>query len=364
MLLDFKDDKYKRKILCFLDGVHRFELFYAIARNNSDMLFVIYSNISNFEEVFYQHEISNLPNVMYAIDKQLFLKSKAFGLHISTWTQPTSDHLTGLKIIKLCNKLNIPVFEIQHGMFQLGMHYHSNAKKINAETFNIETYADKILAYYPAGLKREIVIGYPGFDDPPKAISGDYTLVLSNLHWQTYQKLNVYKFYHAVIKYAAKHSEQVFVWQPHPGEIANGGLNNLLLKSLFSIYPKAKKNFINIKENPVSNLIPTNEWIRKAGRVVSTISTVLLECEMYQKPTIIWECEDTKVLLDKIKIKASFKDYADLCQVNDLPDEELQLKSGLLLPYDNNAFRQAVETYYHEPMSGSSDLLANILEDL
>ncbi len=367
MLLDFKDDKYKRKILCFYHNAFVLDLFYTLAGNNQDTLFIFLTNISDAHDTFYRHKASELKNVIRADLKELadvVLKLKSVGLLITSAAQ--SDRLCkdGLKVVALCNQSKIPVFEIQHGMFQHGIHYQSGEQELSNESLTAETYADRILTYYPAGMENEIVIGYPAFNNQAKAIAGDYTLVLSNLHWQTYQKLNVYKFYHAVIKYAAKHPEQIFMWQPHPGEMANGGLNHLLLKSLFGIYPKARRNFINIKENPVSNLVPTSEWIRKAGRVISTISTVLLECEMYQKPTLIWECEDTKVLLDKIKTKASFKDYADLCRMNDLPDEALQLKSGLLLPYDNDAFRRAVAAHYHGPAESDRNLLADVLKYL
>jgi hypothetical protein len=357
MLVNFKDDKYKKKILCFLDASHRVELFYHLAQNNQDILFVLCSIMHDFKNVFFRNKISKLPNITIAAPRQeVLVKSKAFGLHITTFSQSTVSHLEGLKFVAMFNKLKVPVFELQHGMFQIGLHYHSLLKWFNSESFPIEGYADKILTYYPSGIENEISVGYPIFDNLKKPIEGDYTLVLSNLHWQCYSKIDVYKFYHAVIKFAAHNPDKIFMWQPHPGEVAFGGLNSMFLKNLFTIYPAAKKNFISIKSNQVSNLVPTEEWIRKSGCVISTVSTVLLDCEMYNKPTLVWESESTKVLLDKIKTKTTFADYDTLCKVYDLPYEKLKLKSGLLFPYDNNVFRAAVEKYYKEPQMDENSL--------
>ncbi|MDR2252126.1 MAG: hypothetical protein LBD98_04850 [Endomicrobium sp.] len=364
MLKDFRNYKYKKKILCFLEAKNRFDLFYDIAKNNYDMLFFISSLVSKDE--FYRHKIAYLKNVFLCENnankiRDLFLKVKIFGLHITTYCQPSSAHIFGLKVVKLCNKVQIPVLELQHGMFQLGLHYYNASKTLESDSLPVESYADKCLSYYPVDdIKNQIVIGYPNFAKPAPAIKGNYTLVLTNLHWNVYEKINVYKFYYAVIKFASENPSQIFLWLPHAGETLYGGINHTFIKSLLEIYPSAKKNFINVKENKVSSLVPTSEYIRKAGHVISTISTTLLDCEMYKKPTIIWESEETKVLLDKIKTKTSFRDYNDLCKVFYMPHSNLYLKSGLLLPYDNAAFREAVDKHYRQPPN-SPNMLSDIL---
>ena len=121
MLLDFKDDKYKRKILCFYHNAFVLDLFYTLAGNNQDTLFIFLTNISDAHDTFYRHKASELKNVIRADPKELadvVLKLKSVGLLITSAAQ--SDRLCkdGLKVVALCNQSKIPVFEIQHGMFQ------------------------------------------------------------------------------------------------------------------------------------------------------------------------------------------------------------------------------------------------------
>ena len=79
---------------------------------------------------------------------------------------------------------------------------------------------------------------------------------------------------------------------------------------------------------------------------------------MYNKPTIVYETQSVKCLIDKLKSKTTFKNYQELetsFKTNNLP-----FTTGCLQRYDNVTLRKAIDKYYKT--SNSTDLLNNILE--
>jgi hypothetical protein len=97
--------------------------------------------------------------------------------------------------------------------------------------------------------------------------------------------------------------------------------------------------------------------IKNAKKVISTVSTVLLECEIHHKPTIIYEAISINCLINKLAIKTTFKNYQELDKAYN--SKTLLLKTGVLKQYDNSIFRETINTLYKEPEA--SNVLDNVM---
>lgn len=360
MLIDINEN-YQKNIFCYLNGKHHFEMFYQIFKQNKDINFFIYSPNLNLDD-FVQSKLYYLTNVTLIKNneneiKELIYKIKSFGLMITTDAQATSAHQKSLQFVNFFQKNNIKVFELQHGLFQLGLHYTSIPHKdcINSDCLYSPSYADYVLSYYPTSLSNEITIGYPLYiKENNQYIQGEYTLILSNLHWNAYTDSQKNLFYTAVIQLIKNNPDRLFIWKMHHGETKQ--LDKI--KEILKLWGEMKKNIIFTSDENLFKYISTSDLIKNSQKVISTISTVLLECEMYNKPTIVYETQSVKCLIDKLKSKTTFKNYQELetsFKTNNLP-----FSTGCLQRYDNVTLRKAIDKYYKT--SNSTDLLNNILE--
>ena len=243
---------------------------------------------------------------------------------ITTDAQSTSAHKKSLQFVNFFQKNNIKVLELQHGLFQIGLHYSSVPNK------------DPLLQ------PNEIVIGYPLYNNKNvKKIKGEYTLILSNLHWNIYTDSQRNLFYTSVIQLVKNNPDTLFVWKMHHGEIAN--LNKV--KEIFSIWGEMKRNIIFTNDDSLFKYTSTSDLIKNSKNVISTVSTVLLECEIHHKPTIVFETQAINYLINKIKRKTTFRNYDELKKRYN--NKYLNLRTGLLIQYNNSIFREAINKFYN-----------------
>jgi hypothetical protein len=102
-------------------------------------------------------------------------------------------------------------------------------------------------------------------------------------------------------------------------------------------------------KNNILSFLTTTELIQKSKRCISTISTVLLECEMFGKPTYVYENKGTKCLCDRLKKKDTFRNFKELDAYFSKPAEKKNLESGCLLPYDNKKVLECFEKFFKNP---------------
>ena len=361
MLKNIIQDKTKR-VFCYLRGVHHFDLFYNIFKENPDVEFYFHSNYIPVD--FYRRsKLYELPNVYFTADiKKFKYKLNLFGAFITTDAQATAPHAYSLEIIHFFNKLGVPVFELQHGLFQLGLHYYDVPHKeiFHDDSFCTETFADHVLAYYPENAAASsTVIGYPAYDHLPEPYEGEYTLILSNLHWETYDKEEKYQFYKMMMELAVENPKQTYIWKMHHGEQVNP-ICNSMIKSLFEIYPHARKNIIFYHENEFLSKSSVTELIQKSREVISTISTVLLDCDMCNKKTATYCCPTVECLINRMKNPQSFTCLEELKEV--LGQEKKHFSTGLLYKYDNKAFRKTLDKLYQPTKLSKSEFLELVLE--
>lgn len=341
MLNKFISDN-RKKILFYANGAHHLSLYSSLFCSNPDFQFIIYSPRILIED-YINSPVSELENVFLCTDfADILPKLKYFGLCLTTDTQAARAHKPGLTVSYYCSRLGIKVIELQHGMFQLGMHYAALPElgKIPSDAFSVSGYRDAELCFYPSGNNNSYVMGYPPFDGSLGASGGKYCLVMSNLHWQTYGREERARFYASVWQLAYKHPRQLFLWRMHPGE-----KTSLALSGFPSEPPP---NLKLLADDPIWKKVSAAEIIRKAAVVISTVSTVLLDCEICRRPLLIYETEAVSCLLKKIRRKKTFRTFPELDKLfSDVRRyNSCRLDSGLLLPYDNLVFRRCVENFY------------------
>lgn len=361
MLKNIIQDKTKR-VFCYLRGVHHFDLFYNIFKDNPDIEFYFHSNFIPVD--FYRRsKLYELPNVYFVADLKKFkYKLNGFGAFITTDAQATAPHAYSLELINFFNKMKVPVFELQHGLFQLGLHYYDLPKKevFHDDSFPTQSFADHLLTYYvQKNAVPGTVIGYPAFTQRPEPYDGEYTLILSNLHWETYDKEEEYQFYKMIFELAVDNPKQTYIWKMHHGEQANPHCNSMI-KSLFEIYPSARKNIIFYHENEFLSKSPITELIQKSREVISTVSTVLLDCDICRKKTVTYSCPTVECLIKRMKNPQPFTNLTELKDL--LTQPENKFSTGLLQQYDNKSFRKTLDQLYKRTALSQQAFLELVLE--
>ena len=359
MLIDINKTSSKN-IFCYINGKHHFDLLYSIVAQNQDINFFVFSPNINLDD-FIQSQLYSLNNITLiknneAEINELIFKIKAFGLMVTTDAQATSAHKKSLQFVNFFQKNKVKVLELQHGLFQLGLHYSSKPNKdaFKSDCLPLASYADYVLTYYPTLLPNEIVIGYPLYNKKNMPnIKGEYTLILSNLHWNIYTDSQRNLFYTSVIQLIKNNPNTLFIWKMHHGEIAQ--LNKV--KEILNTWGEMKKNIIFTNEDSLFKYTSTSDLIKNSKNVISTVSTVLLECEMHHKPTIIFETQNIKCLVDKIQRKTTFQNYQELKEAYN--SKHLNLRTGHLIQYNNSIFRDTINKLYKEP--NTANILDNIM---
>ena len=352
----------KKRVICYLKGVFHFDLFRNILQENPDIDFFIHSDSITVDE-YRKSNIYELSNVYLVTDLKRFkYKLNLFGAFITVDAQAASPHNYSLELIRLFNKMRVPVFELQHGLFQLGLHYYDCPVKenIHADSLPTTSFADHVLTYYPiSNYSNTTQIGYPPYCRKLDSFTGNYVLILSNLHWDTYTPEEKYYFYKTMCQFAAENPDKTFIWKMHHGEKVNGNCHSMI-KTLFSLFPTARKNIIFYHENEFLNKSSTTELIQKAQTVISTVSTVLLDCDMCKKKTVTFSSPAVKCLIERMKQPQAFTNLQELKEL--LAQPENHFSTGLLYKYDNEAFRKILNKLYKHTELSNKEFLDIVLD--
>src|SRR5574344_1370781 len=334
LLLNESTLENKKRILFFCNGFSQLENSYLMFQNNPDIEFWVWlvNNISIKD--FYNSKLSKLPNLIVNENhEELLYKLEKFGMLITTVCSGAFCCRAGLHAISICMNIGIPVVELQHGLFEYGLSY--NVEPVNYGTMydflNVDNFSDYLLSYYPikTQYREGVVIGFPKYHlhkiKLPK-FDANYVLILTNFNWDCFTSEDFTVFLGALLKVVTKYPSVNFLWKPHPAELHffTGRKINLAL------YP----NITITQDDPLTKLIPLDSLIKFADKVISTISTVLYDCEAYKKKTAIFNSRGNSALLSKLKKYYSFEVFEEL----ELFMEEKvdsQIVTGMLLDYDN-----------------------------
>ena len=352
--------KTKRMVLFYVRGKFQFPLARPLIEQNPDVDFYVHSNL--IPRVDYESsELAPLANCHFVLSFDDFkYKLSLFGAFVTTDAQAATAHQYSLRLIRLFNRMGVPVLELQHGLFQLGLHYYDvpAGSYFGGDSLPTRTFADEVLFYYPPwhGDAKGTVIGYPPSASPPPHSSGEEpcVLVLSNMHWPTYQESESRNFYLSVFKCAEERPDENWVWKLHPSEIKNRR-SQALIEEAKSKFPVGAARIRFHHLDPELGRRSLSDLVGTARLAISSVSTTLLDCELGGLRVAVFDSPAVKCLVDRLHEKTTFCDADGL--LGALDGQCRVLKSGLLVPYDNDAFRRALDLHYRETGLPQSDFL-------
>ena len=350
-----------KNILFYVNGISQLENSYLIFKENPDIMFFVIS-VSNINmQDFYNSKLRFLKNLILNDNSvELIYKIEKFGMLITTVCSGAYCCRTGLQVISICLNIGIPVVELQHGLFEYGLHYNVEPKcfETQYDFLDVDNFTDYLLSYYPVvSKKRDVtVIGFPKYyatDIDIPLYTANYVLILTNFNWDCFTSEDFNVFLGALLKVVTQNSEINFIWKPHPAEIQFFIDKRINL----DFYP----NITIAQLDNLTKLLTLDNLIKYADKVISTISTVLLDCEAYNKDTAIFKSDANSELLTELNNFYSFSSYEELSFfVKEKTKSKLQ--TGKLLKYNNSLFRKFILEKYHLPIKDNKKILQAILE--
>ena len=277
----------KPKVLLILQGVHHLVLYENIFRYCRSFDWYCLSPAlpkeANIQNLYFQY------GVRFFSDPYASLAHFAqFDCLITTWAIPHRKHLPYLKYIALAHELSIPSYELQHGLFQLGLTYYEESAVIGSRTGASTTapaaanLTSEVLTWFGEG-----AIGYPrtsSFErleaSPPPPGCERITFV-TNHHWAILSD-DERKCCYAMMSDAIRTMPAVnFTLLPHTGEIKNTDF-----KAMIALLGQAGATNFHVETSRENGVFET--ILMSSNLIVASISTTLLDCELSGVPTVLF----------------------------------------------------------------------------
>lgn len=336
-----------KKILCYLDNISNFELFFPICSLNSDIDFFIISNVITIDD-FRRAKLFTLDNVYYLSDiEKLKFQISYFGAFITTIAYSVASNEFALKIIKWAKDESIPVIKLQTELFELLVHFDSVFKKdvYSDESFITNSLEDHYLAFFPNDYSKDTtVIGYPCYYQDVESIDEGYGLILSNMDWYPYSRDDIQVFYKTVLEFIQNSEVQTFIWKMNDKELSNSVCMNFL-NNLLDFYLKAKEKIVFCHENEMLKRVNDFELIRKSSFVVTSLGIRVLDCKLANKQTFVYNCKNINVLTKKLDGVVIFNNIQEL---EGLITQQNQEEFDYLIKFDNQQLRDLLDKSYFE----------------
>ncbi|KJV31158.1 hypothetical protein [Pantoea sp. SM3] len=245
------------------------------------------------------------------------------------------------EILSTCLKVRIPVIEIPHGMFQTGINISDDSKLISIQSqflgigSALPSISDRKLVWfgncgfgYPRTVKRHAL----NERHLPK-----FTLITSNTNWYLYSHSDKRRFYTEVFQYAKKNPHEFFIWCPHPAELSSEGFSAGALKY------RPENIFIYGRNNDIyfHDLDGANDLIPHCDYAISTISTCLLDYEIFDKRVNIFTCIGTQKLMNILSQKSIFNSHKEIT-----PNASY-LRTGLLKDFNSEHYDNLISEEIH-----------------
>lgn len=185
-------------------------------------------------------------------------------------------------IVDFFKDAGVPTFDFQHGLIQWGVNFSDNSRVAgfdNSSGFPLDmrSNCDNSISWFSG----EDAVGYPeiksnliGNDDDVEKI-----LILSNMNWHIYSDVERSSFLGVVVDMVSKNPLLRFRWRPHPAEFH--------FNHAFKAFYDVAKKFPNL-EIVDPNFKNVSEDIFWATKVISTVSTVIVDVYLSGKPVVIY----------------------------------------------------------------------------
>jgi len=332
----------RRYVLLYLQGLWQLQLCRHMFSQLPDIEWVVCIEADSATTLKLSETFAAPSNVTYIYHlHDVYLRLDVFSAVISTWAVPHRAHTRGILLYSACAQLGIPVFELQHGLFQVGVNYQERASIVGdgfygaASALPVRNFHDKLLAWSGEG-----AIGYPGFFNLRAGKDAGYCLILSNMHWNIYGEIDQTLFFEGVLATVEAHPDIRFIWKPHPAEVSK----------------RTAKYFKPASENAYANLVvmtnnvmaaqelTTEDLIRDCSYAISSISTVLMELEMYHKKVAVYAPAVASGLWQQLRTVSKFVYPGELLKL--FPklarksSREGLFESGMLQPFSPVRLRQ------------------------
>ena len=150
MLANIKTQPGKM-VLCYLNGKHCISLMLPIVCGNTDIEFYFHSKSFGVVD-FMSTPLAKCANAHFVGNlDELKFKLNLFGVFITTDAHSAHAHVYSLKLICMFEALGILVLELQHGLFQLGLHYYDvpSGVSFHGDSLPSRSFASQVLVYYP-----------------------------------------------------------------------------------------------------------------------------------------------------------------------------------------------------------------------
>lgn len=298
--------------------------------------------------------IGNLIDVLLRLDD--------FAVCLTTLATPHRAHLKGLQIFTACSRLGVPVLELQHGLFQQGAAFVEVSRTPGSGFANAaqgaaaRNFRDDLV-----GWSGKDGIGLPQFHNLKPATDDGYVLILSNLHRSVFSEVERRLFYEGVAQLVRRHPETRFLWKPHQAELQRK------LEPLYAPLMEQVGENLELLTRETMAGRTTLDLIRCCSRAVSSLSSVVLELEMYAKPTLLYapvSMEDAVAIMgtvhpfdDDLSLLSA---YADLMQ---RPDA-YRMQTGFLKPFDPDRLRAILKRNWRSETIAKADLAQAILPSI
>jgi hypothetical protein len=242
-----------------------------------------------------------------------------------------------ISIFKACIASEIPIIEVPHGLYQWGYNLVDDSKFVNTASntlgagYPVPSFADHQISWFDNS-----GIGYPrNRKEKLKATVAiqvpDYTIITTNTNWYMYGFNDQRVVAQSIFEYAKSNPHRIFIWRHHPAELNATNLISAMLGA------KPPNIFIygHDKDIYFHSIDTTEELIQYAQSGISTISTCLLDYELYDIPTAIFQTEGLSSIQESMTHGSFFRGPKELNSVEFTTPKTGHLHSFNIENFDN-----------------------------
>lgn len=306
----------KPNILIVLQGEHHLELYEAVFRYCQRFNWYCFlpklPNDQKIQSLYRKYGLRFFTDIAACLSH--------FGLFdavVTTWAVPHKKHLPYLNFIALAHEIGLPVFELQHGLFQIGLTYEEDSAVIGSRAGaaiaspDASNFVSSVLAW-----QGDDAIGYPrsvAFDSrvhQAPEIGCERVVFVTNHHWGVLSDEERSACYGAMSAAIKSLSSVEFVMLPHAGE----------LKSKIFTEMVERLNSANVRNFRVETKREDGLFenlLCNSNLLIGSVSTTILDCELSETPAVVFFNRSQAALLETFENVVTFSTAQELISIVD-----------------------------------------------